>query len=524
MKRMLILTAMLLLLPLCALAVVTVPSSVTEVGSEAFANTDIDALIVPASVTRVGSGVLSGTNAAYIYLNGGATALADAGGAAYVFGPASSPASGLSNFYNAANLVVSDGLYYYVTDTALPLCAKDPSSLAGSITIPKLVGGVPVTTASKLYLTGTGVSTVNLPAYLNAVSGVNTVSYDTMFLSAPAADASTAAPGTYVTWTTEVEGAYGEVTYTWVFEVAGTTDVVTTYDPFIEYAPLGEGTCTVTVTATDELGDQASASGQITIVSSSGARSYRALLVGNTYPGESNPLDGPLTDLAAMTTVLNSMPGTPYRITAVRNTTAAGLQSAIASAFSGAQPGDVSLFYFSGHGSPEGSLICTGGTSLRVSGLRTALQNIPGTKVVLLDSCYSGTSIGRSTASPSSFNRAIISALSSAARSAVNLEDEGYIVLTSCSQTETSNTLSAGDNHYWGAFTYALCYGSGFDEWNQVSVGKLPADSNGDAAISLGEAYRGVQERINFLNQFMPIPLGQATQYYGDTSFVLWAK
>ena len=63
MKRMLILTALMLLLPLCALAVVTVPASVTEVGDEAFADTAIDALIVPSAVTRVGAGVLRGPDA-----------------------------------------------------------------------------------------------------------------------------------------------------------------------------------------------------------------------------------------------------------------------------------------------------------------------------------------------------------------------------------------------------------------------------------------------------------------------------
>ena len=72
------------------------------------------------------------------------------------------------------------------------------------------------------------------------------------------------------------------------------------------------------------------------------------------------------------------------------------------------------------------------------------------------------------------------------------------------------------------AFTYALCYGSGYDEWRQVTLGSLPADTNGNGAITLGEAHRGVQERINYLSSFAPID--QATQYYGDTAFVLWAK
>ena len=521
MKRLLLWTMVLLMLPLWALAVTTVPASVTEVGDEAFADTGIDALIVPASVNHVGAGVLRGTEAAYILLQGEATTLADDGGAAFVFGPAASPARELANFYDAARLVVSGGVYYFVTDTALPLCLQEPGSTSGSITIPKLVEGVPVVSAEKLYVKGSGVTEVRVPAYLGQAAGMTTAPYATMSLAAPQADVTTAPAGQRVTWTTAAEGAYGTVTYTWVFDVAGQTSIVTTAEPSVTFAPMAEGVCTVTVTAVDALGDQASAAGgEITVTAMN--RRWRALLVGNSYPGESIKLDGPLTDLTAMRTMLGSMSGTPYEIKAMQNITASGMQAAIASAFAGAEPGDVSLFYFSGHGTSDGALVGTGGTTLSVYGLRSALQNIPGTKIVLLDCCYSGTSIGRGVSMPSAFNRAIINALSNTSRSAVNLEDQGYIVLTSCRQDQTSVSLTGGDNHHWGAFTYALCYGSGYDEWNQTSLGRLPADRNGDGAITLSEAHAGVQERINFLATLVEID--QATQYYGDTAFVLWAK
>ena len=71
-------------------------------------------------------------------------------------------------------------------------------------------------------------------------------------------------------------------------------------------------------------------------------------------------------------------------------------------------------------------------------------------------------------------------------------------------------------------FTYALCYGSGYDEWHQTALSNLPADSNGDGAITLGEAYQGIRERVSFLNQLIEIT--QATQYYGDTAQLLWSK
>lgn len=525
MKRLLLLVIALALVPLCASAITTVPRSIEHVGDEAFADTAIDALIVPASVKSVGAGVLNGTDAAYIYLNGVSTTLADEGGAAFVFGPASSPARVLDNFYDSSKLVSDSGLYYYVTDVALPLCAQAPSAISGSITIPKLLDGVPVTSVSQLYLANTRLTEVNAPSYLGTIGGVETVSHQTLFLTEPVADVTESPAGHYVNWTTSIEGAFGDVIYEWVFEVGGETVSTTTTEPKIKYAPMTEGVCTVTVTAMDEAGDYVSATGgQVTMTEMQPA--YRALLVGNSYPGESNQLDGPLTDVMAMMTVLNSMSGTSYKATSARNISASGIQAAIATAFSGAQPCDISLFYYSGHGTEKGELVGTGSTYLTVYALRTALQKIPGTKIVLLDSCYSGNAINRSvdvsSASPSAFNRAVISALSSASRSSVNLEDQGFIVLTSCRKDQTSISLSGGNNHYWGVFTYGLCYGSGYDEWEKVSLGRLPADSNGDGAITLREAYQGVLERVNYLSSMTTIT--QATQSYGDSSFVLWSK
>lgn len=525
-----LLCALLLLLPLCAFAVTSVPAGVTEVEAEAFMNTGIDALIIPASVQNVGADVLKGTGASYMLLNGASTRLESGAenGVAWVFAPASSPASQLPNFCPSATLVSDSGLYYCAEQTARPLCAQNPSALTGVITIPKLLGGVPVATVEGLYLTNTGVTGLRIPNYLGQASGIPTENYPTMFLAAPAADRETSPAGHYVNWTTNIEGAYGDVLYTWTFTVEGESVTATSTEPAIKFAPMMEGECTVTVQAVDAVGDTASATGgNITLTEKKVVR--RALLVGNTYPGAANKLDGPDTDVFAMLTILNSMSATPYKVSTAKNITASGIQAAMATTFAGAQPSDVSLFYFSGHGTEKGELVGTNNTLLSVYGLRSALQKIPGTKIVLLDACYSGMVINRSagetasTPAPSAFNRAIIGALSSAAKSSVNLEDEGYIVLTSCRKDQTSASLSGGDGPWWGVFTYGLCYGSGYDEWHQTSLGTLPADTNGDQAITLGEAYNRVQERVNYIiNGYYQ--LTQSTQYYGDKNYVLWAQ
>ena len=76
---------------------------------------------------------------------------------------------------------------------------------------------------------------------------------------------------------------------------------------------------------------------------------------------------------------------------------------------------------------------------------------------------------------------------------------------------------------FFGVFTYGLCYGSGYDEWQRVSLSNMPADADGNRAIALGEAIAGVKEREAFLKSLLP-SLDQDVQYHGDPNFILWAK
>ena len=210
MKRFWLLLMACLLLPACALAVTTVPGGITVVEDEAFANTGIDALIIPSSVQVLGANVLSGCDAAYLYLNSAATKLASGAnnGVPFIFGPSGSGAAGFSGFYASETLKVADGLYYSVTDTALPLCAMSPAGLSGTLTIPKTVDGKPVVSLSEIYLNNTGVTAVRVPAYLTIPGDLTATPYQTMSVTAPAADKTTSAAGRNITWTTSAEGAY----------------------------------------------------------------------------------------------------------------------------------------------------------------------------------------------------------------------------------------------------------------------------------------------------------------------------
>ena len=507
--------------------VITLPSSLQTLGSRAFSGTKVHALVIPASCITVGSDVLSGGQAAYVTLKGATEISADVlTDVPYVFAPTGSPASGLSGYRSSDALATQDGLYYAVTsDTAEPLCARDGTAVSGTVTIPKLVSDVPVRSLSSLTLKGcSSLTELRVPAYLSIPEGLTkAVPYETMTLSAPVTADDEVLQGKYSTWTTEATGAYGEVSYIWTFTNGSNVASTITTTPSVKYAAMEPSTLTVSVTAEDALGDSASATGATVTVGERDPE-YRALLIGNTYAGTDQELPGCDNDAYAMRTMLASMTRTPYSVTLRLNQNSSSITSSIASAFSGAQPGDISLFYFAGHGADTGALIGTNNTAVTPRHLRTALDKIPGTKIVILDCCYSGSFINKSTdgsGSPSSFNSAIVSAFSYINRDDGNLAANGYQVLTACRKDETSDSLVSG-NISFGAFTYSVCYGSGYDEWNQVSLGNLPADANGDGAITLGEARSGVSDRIAYLNTILP--LSQSVQYHGDTGFVLWRK
>ncbi|MBE5797593.1 MAG: hypothetical protein E7327_09500 [Clostridiales bacterium] len=506
--------------------VMNLPKGILTVEKRAFAATGLHGLAVPEGCVSVDASVLAGTQAAYLLLRDAATVLA--GGPVpdvpFVFAPADSSLSSLPGFYALETLVEENGLYYSVTPgAALPLCAMDCTELSGTLMIPKTVAEQPVRSLETLKLIGcdevTGLqvpSCVDMPGSLP----VEIETYMALSITEPVPSTLEAMVGDEVTWTTSTDGAYGAVSYIWTFNTDGSVTSSITAEPTITYVVDKEGLCIASVTAVDESNDRAFATGVGVTVGPPIPR-YRALLVGNTYPNTSTELHGCDTDVAAVSTVLGSMSTTDYSVNTLYNVNASTILNAIPSTFANARVCDVSLFYFSGHGTSTGSLVGTGNTTITVSKLRTALDQIPGTKIVIVDACYSGNLIGKSTdpASPSSFASAFISAFS--AYTKADLASNGYIVMTACSKSQMSQSLTDG-SIYFGAFTYGVCYGSGYDEWNQCSLSTMPADKNGDGAITLGEAYAMAVERVNWLKEM--VSMEQVAQYHGDDDFVLWIK
>lgn len=500
------------------------PQGTKTVGSRAFAGTGLYALVIPEGCETVVSDVLENAHAAYILFEDADTVIDGPhfDGVEYVFGPAQSMAAELPGFYASEDLTEIDGIIYTVTEgEVLPLCAVDGTAAAGTATVPKLLDGKPLRSLDGL-LGCTGGVTLRVPGYLTVPDGVKYETYETMSVAGVSCDVEEINAGKPAVWTAEVpQGAYGDVSYLWTITIDVAAYSIITAEPVLTFAPPVEGQCTVTVTAVDSLGDRASAQAQPITVNPA-IPVYRALLVGNTYPGSDNELTGCDTDVAAMKTVLDSMPGTPYNVTAMLNLNSSDIKSNIKAAFADACICDVSLFYFSGHGTTSGALVGTGNSILSVSELRSLLDTIPGTKIIIIDACYSGHMIGKSTSGTdtAAFTSAFVSGFSSFGKD--NLAENGYIVMTSCTSQQYSQTLFDGKTSF-GAFTYGICYGSGYDEWYQRPLGNLPADKDGNGAITLGEAYSMANERVDWLAT-LATGINQSAQYYGDTSFILWAK
>ena len=84
--------------------------------------------------------------------------------------------------------------------------------------------------------------------------------------------------------------------------------------------------------------------------------------------------------------------------------TRSNILQSITSLFSGANSNDISYFYFSGHGYSNGNITSIlpydalwrdSSKDITVDELASALGSIPGTKVVIIDACYSGGFIGK---------------------------------------------------------------------------------------------------------------------------------
>lgn len=214
----------------------------------------------------------------------------------------------------------------------------------------------------------------------------------------------------------------------------------------------------------------------------------RALVIGETYetaPENITRLDGCKNDAKCMVKMLQSLAGTPYTVSGYLDLDAAEILDAISEAFAGATEDDVSLFYYSGHGvTGSGALLGNDGVGVSPETLRKKLDQVPGTKIILLDSCFSGYLIGRGSDEAANAKAALEHFLSVFSWSSRGDGSE-YYVLTASSLYETSIG-------YVGAtslFTGNLLEGMGYDPEDASRTGSCPADANQDGMFTLDELF-----------------------------------
>jgi len=247
---------------------------------------------------------------------------------------------------------------------------------------------------------------------------------------------------------------------------------------------------------------------------------YRALLVGvGDYENDDGvtltDLDGPPYDVDRIKQVLNqckfgsdeigfSLVESLKDLSATKE----AIINGIAFTFSGADENDISYFYFSGHGSYTGifenSYILPTDvdgsidSAISVDELEIALSAIPGTKVVIFDSCFSGGFIGKgkgeiiiSREKLTSFNDEVINIFSQAQSKGL-LTTNKYKVLTSCHYNQPCVEYSTHpvDGNPYGLFTAAFCKGCGYDE------GTYYADSDNNTKVSFQEAYSYIESTL----------------------------
>ncbi len=263
---------------------------------------------------------------------------------------------------------------------------------------------------------------------------------------------------------------------------------------------------------------------------------YRALLIGQNNYNDS-PLRGCINDMNAIAGSLKGLANS-FKTTTIEDASRAQILNGIETVFAGATDDDVSLFHYSGHGvyystdtsDPyfqkfQGALCTIDGNYIYLSELADALSKVKGKVIVILDSCHSGAAIGRSTESElDAFNAAAIEAFMNASHGDdgakwQDFNNSKFIVITAASYTQSSyDGRFDGSGYDQGAFSAAFVKGLGCKYPDGAFTGSMPADTNGDRNLTLGEIFQYTSDTAyNWTGS-------QRAQCYGTDSEVLFMR
>ncbi len=236
-----------------------------------------------------------------------------------------------------------------------------------------------------------------------------------------------------------------------------------------------------------------------------GETAYRALLIGiDGY--QTNALTGCANDTARMSATLQAAneAGAFYQSPTIRSnlqTDEIGQFLTEVSETWDVDEDDVTFFYFAGHGfmseKDNPAIVGKDSTMLKIADLMTMLDRISGVKVVVLDCRYADSLLSKLSKADgtllkalSTFDSAVIDVFRNSPTA-----NNYYVMSSSTLSSSVEAALGAGDDPR-GLITYFLTEGCGYDYVEQRPTENLPADLNGNGAVSLMEARDYIESSI----------------------------
>ena len=270
-------------------------------------------------------------------------------------------------------------------------------------------------------------------------------------------------------------------------------------------------------------------------ITGNGETTYRALLIGvDGY--QTNALNSSINDTGRMSDTLLAAneAGAFYQSPVIRYNLQADEIHAMLEEMQtwNIDADDVTTIYFAGHafmsdkGTP--SIVGKDSRSVTIAELQTQLDTLPGVKLIVLDCRYADSLLSQSGAAANedaaqkalaAFNQAAVDVFKASPNAT------SYYVLTGATlvSSETAAQTGVGDPH--GLFTYFLTQGCGYDYDEQRPTETLPADDNGNGAVSLSEIRTYIEEGIESLSRNVEAPLVvDMLTFPANTSYPLLAR
>ena len=216
---------------------------------------------------------------------------------------------------------------------------------------------------------------------------------------------------------------------------------------------------------------------------------HRALVVGQGYSGQTSALPSALYDAMGMVNALNLQHRSYYNINRKSEITSYDLIDSINTTFYDAKANDISLLYYSGRAEYstdkyyKTALVGADNDVVPISALKSALDFVPGTKIIIIDTVLTQ-ELGSEKGNSKEFVQSVINTF----KRDNHLEyiHSNYYVIVACREENETKGFLPGKPY--SLFSRNLIYGAGWDYLNNKVTG-APADSNSDGSLTLNELF-----------------------------------